>query len=94
MPQDALVIIDVRLFFLMISAGGEGTSIQKSIDSPGNLDLTRVGSALVVNERIEGGLGPEKGLNTHSGEDLCKQREMDGIIESQRCNRCGESCSV
>ena len=82
MPQDTLVVVDVRLFFLMIDVCGEGASIQKSIDSPGNLDLTRVRPALVMNERIKGGLGSQKGLNAHGSKDLCKQREMDGIIES------------
>ena len=94
MPQDTLVVVDVRLFFLMIGACGEGASIQKSIDSPGNLDLARVGSALVVNERVEGGLGPEESLDAHGGEDLSKQGEMGSIIEGQRCNRCRECSSV
>jgi len=94
LPQNALVIVDTRLFLLVVSPGGERASIQKVIDRPGHFNLTGVRSALVVNERIKGGLGSEKSLDTHRGQDLSEQCEMDGIIESQRCNRCGESCSV
>ena len=82
LPQNALVVVDGRLFLFVVSSGCEGASIQKVVNRPGDLNLTGVRSALVVNERIEGGLGSEESLNTHGGEDLCKQREMDGIIEN------------
>ena len=94
LPQNTLIVVDVGLVLLMISACGEVTSIQKVVDRPGDLDLTRVGSAFVVNERVEGGLGSEESLNAHSSEDLSEQRDMNGIVENQRRNRCGEGCSV
>ena len=78
----------------MVSPRGEGTSIQKVVDSPGDLDLTGMGSAFVMNERIKGRLGSEESLNAHSGEDLSEQCEMDGIVESQRCDRCGKGSSI
>ena len=94
MPQNALVVVNVRLVLLMVSPCGERTSIQKVIDRPGDLDLTRVGSTLVMDERIKGGLGSEESLNAHSGEDLSEQCEVDCIVESQRCDRCREGGSI
>jgi len=83
LSQNALVVVDVRLFLLMVGSGGEGTSLQELIDGPGDLDLTGVGSALVVDEWIKRGLGSQKSLDSHGGKDLCKQCKVDGIVESQ-----------
>lgn len=94
MPQNTLIIVNVGLFFLMVSSRGEGASLQKTVNRPSDLDLTWVGSALIVDEGVEGGLGPEEGLDAHGGEDLSKQGEMGSIIEGQRCNRCGECGSI
>ena len=94
LPQNTLIVIDVRLVLFVVSACGEVTSIQKVVDRPGDLDLTRVRSAFVMNEGIEGGLSSEESLDAHSGEDLSEQCEMDGIVENQRRDRCGEGCSI
>ena len=78
----------------MVSACGKRASLQKGIDRPRNLDLAGVRSTLVMDKWIKGALGSEKGFNTHGGEYLCKQCEVNGIVESQRCDGCGESGSV
>lgn len=82
LPQNTLVVVNGCLFLFVVSSGGEGASIQEVVNRPGDLDLTGMRSALVVDERIKGGLGSEESFNTHSGEDLGEQREMDGIIEN------------
>lgn len=94
LPQDTLIVVDVRLVLVVIGACGEVTSVQKAVDRPSDLDLTGVGSAFVMDEWIEGGLGSEESFNAHSSEDLGEQRDMNGVVENQRRNRCGEGCSV
>ena len=78
----------------MVGPCGERASIQKVVNRPGDLNLTWVGPALIVNERVERGLSSEEGLDTHSGKDLSEQGEMGSIIESQRRDRCGKCCSI
>ena len=80
--ENALFFINVHLFFRMVGAGSEGGSIQKVVDCPSHLGLTGVGSAFVMDARIERCLGSEKSFNAYSSENLRKQREVDSIIES------------
>ena len=93
LPQNTLVLVDVCLL-LVVSPCSEGASIQEVVDRPSDLDLTGVGSAFIVDERVKGGLGSEKSLDAHGSEDLGKQCKVDGVIECQGRDRGGESSSV
>lgn len=70
LPQNTLVVIDVGLFLVVLSTCGERASFQKVEDGPGDLDLTRVGAAVIVDEWIKGSLGAEKSFNAHGSEEL------------------------
>ena len=57
LPQNTLVLVDASFAFVVVNACGEGAFLQKVIDRPGDLNLTRVRSALVMYERVEGVFG-------------------------------------